>query len=114
MHSVSHIKVRLVDLSQVGSAIRSWRLKAGLSQQQLATRLGTTQSAVSRWENGRDEPRLSTLAAILRECELEGVLMVEPGIDRAQLRQQLALTPRQRAESVMNVNRLRAIGRRTD
>jgi len=37
------------------------RLDAGLTQQQLAERLGTTQSAVARWENGTTAPRLDTL-----------------------------------------------------
>ncbi|HET9017699.1 MAG TPA: helix-turn-helix transcriptional regulator [Thermomicrobiaceae bacterium] len=37
------------------------RLDAGLTQQQLAARLGTTQSAVARWENGDVIPRLDTL-----------------------------------------------------
>ena len=104
----------LTELDRLGASIRGWRESAGLSQAQLAKRLGTTQSAVSRWENGRDEPRLSTVAAILRECELAGELTVAPGIDRAQIRQQLALSPRQRVESVVNVNRLRSIGRRVD
>lgn len=104
--------VPLTELDRLGTSIRRWREAAGLSQAQLAERLGTTQSAVSRWENGRDEPRLSTVAAILRECELAGELTVAPGVDRAQIRQQLALTPRQRVESMANVNRLRSIGRR--
>ena len=37
------------------------RLDAGLTQRQLAERLGTTQSAVARWENGDVVPRLDTL-----------------------------------------------------
>lgn len=37
------------------------RLDAGLTQQQLAARLGTTQSAVARWENGDVVPKLDTL-----------------------------------------------------
>lgn len=41
--------------------LRKMRLKAGLSQQQLATRLGTTQSAVARLESGTTQPRLETV-----------------------------------------------------
>lgn len=41
--------------------LRQMRLKAGLSQQQLATRLGTTQSAVARLESGTTQPRLETV-----------------------------------------------------
>lgn len=102
----------LTRMEELGSEIRRWREAAGLSQAGLAERLGTSQSAVSRWESGRDEPRLSTIASILRACEFEGELRVAPGVDRAQIRQQLAMTPRQRLESVANVARLRAASRR--
>ena len=101
-------------MSDFASLLIDARTRIGLSQSQLAARLGTTQSAVSRWENGRDEPRLSTVAAILRECDLSAELVIGPGIDRSQLRQQLALTPRQRIEAVTNVNRLRSINRKLD
>ena len=37
------------------------RLGAGLTQKELAERIGTTQSAVARWENGVVVPRLDTL-----------------------------------------------------
>jgi hypothetical protein len=60
---------------------------------------------VSRWERGRDEPRLSTLASILRACGLRLVLTAEDDIDRSQIQQQLALSPKQRLESVRNVSR---------
>ena len=103
---------QLTRMEELGSEIRRWREAADLSQADLAKRLGTSQSAVSRWESGRDEPRLSTIASILRACELEGELQVGPGVDRAQIRQQLAMTPRQRLESVANVARLRSMSRR--
>lgn len=102
----------LTRIEGLGTEIRRWRETAGLSQADLAERMGTSQSAVSRWESGRDEPRLSTLASILRACGLEGELRVGPGVDRAQIRQQLAMTPRQRLESVANVARLRSLSRR--
>lgn len=92
----------------ISAAIRQWRIDAGLSQVELAHRLGTTQSAVSRWENGHDEPRLSTIAALLSACELVGDLVIGPDVDRAQIIQQLSLTPRQRLEGLANVSRLRA------
>jgi len=105
------LSVALSDPDGVSEAIRRWRQEAGLSQAQLARRLGTTQSAVSRWEKGHDEPRLGTLAEILRACGLAGRLVVEQDIDRAQIRQQLALSPRQRLETVENVSRLRSVAR---
>lgn len=91
-----------------GELIRQARKTAGLTQAGLAARAGTTQSAVSRWERGHDEPRLSTLSSLLNACDLRLVLTAEPDVDRAQLRQQLALTPEQRLASVVNLSRLLA------
>jgi transcriptional regulator with XRE-family HTH domain len=95
----------------IGSEIKRWRSGAGLSQAELAVRLDTTQSVVSRWENGHDEPRLGTLAAILSACGLSAELVVDTGVDRAQIRQQLALTPRQRLEGVANLSRFTSLAR---
>ena len=93
--------------------VRSARLAAGLSQVQLAERVGTTQSAVSRWENGGDDPRLSTLAAILSACGQRLVLHAETDdVDRAQIRQQLAMSPEQRLASVVNLSRTLASAKR--
>lgn len=42
-------------------AVIAARLAAGLSQKQLAGRIGTSQSAVARMENGGYRPRVETL-----------------------------------------------------
>jgi transcriptional regulator with XRE-family HTH domain len=99
------------------SLIRHARGLAGLSQTDLAEQLDTTQSAVSRWESGREEPRRARLAEILEACGFRAMLFLEPldgsdDVDRAQLRQQLAMSPEQRLASVANVSRLRATARR--
>jgi transcriptional regulator with XRE-family HTH domain len=103
----------LIDLA-TGPLVREARTQAGLSQVDLAERLGTTQSAVSRWEHGHDEPRLSRLAAILAACGVRAGLTFAPddGVDRAQIRQQLALSPADRLASVANVSRFVAEARR--
>lgn len=94
--------------------IRSGRRRAGLTQAQLAEHMGTTQSAVSRLESGRDEPRLSTLRAALAACGLvlDLVVRAEPEVDPAQIRQQLALSPEQRLASVRNISRTIALADR--
>jgi transcriptional regulator with XRE-family HTH domain len=92
-----------------GHLVRSAREAAGLSQAELATRIGTTQPVVSRWERGHDEPRLSTLARIARACGLRlDVRLAVDSVDRAQIRQQLALSPEQRLASVVNVSHILA------
>lgn len=99
--------------STAAALVRTARTEAGLTQAALAARLGTTQSVVSRWERGDDEPRLSTLQRIARACGQRLVLSLEPDdVDRAQIRQQLALSPSDRLASVANVSRLIATARR--
>lgn len=103
------MRIRYADL------VRSSRLGAGLTQAQLAERLGTTQSVVSRWEQAHDEPRLSTLAAIARATGRRLVVdLVDDSVDRAQIRQQLALTPEERLASVVNLSRGLATARQID
>lgn len=92
--------------------LRSVRSAAGLTQRALAQRLGTTQSVVSAWENGREEVRLSNLDRAVRACGQRLVITVEPDdVDRAQLRQQLTLTPVERLASVVNVSQMLASAR---
>jgi transcriptional regulator with XRE-family HTH domain len=45
--------------------VKTLRLRCGLSQAVLAERLGVDQTAVSRWERGLDEPRLSVRRALI-------------------------------------------------
>jgi transcriptional regulator with XRE-family HTH domain len=101
---------------RIADLIRSARREAGLSQSELAKRVGSKQSVVSRWETGADEPRLSTLVRVLGACGLSLSLMVEEqdSVDRSQIRQQLAQTPDQRLASVVNLSRLRATARRVE
>ena len=89
--------------------VRLARRHAGLTQAALADRLGTTQSAVSRWERGGDEPRLATVVEIARACGLRATLVLEEDVDRAQIREHLAMSPVERLQSVANVSRLRAL-----
>lgn len=99
----------------IGAKVRSARRAAGLSQEQLARRLGTTQSVISRWERGHDEPRVSTLGAIARATGRRLVVdLVDDSVDRAQIRQQLAMSPEERLASVANLSRALATARRLD
>src|SRR5436190_5422720 len=105
-------------LSALGSGrlIREARRLGGLTQADLARRLGTTQSAVSNWERGRDTPRVDTLARILEACGFEADMTFRrlDDVDRAQIRENLAMTPAERLESVRNVSKLRAKARRAE
>ena len=101
--------------TDLGRLIASARRGSGLSQVALASAIGTAQSVVSRWERGADSPRVDTLVRILRACGYEPDLVLRPaddGVDRAQIRASLAMTPKQRLASSINVSRMRANSRR--
>jgi transcriptional regulator with XRE-family HTH domain len=51
--------------SVAGSLVLSARLKAGLTQQQLAGRMGVTQPVVAAYESGRRQPTVQTLMRIV-------------------------------------------------
>lgn len=50
------------DTSEVIAALTAVRVARGLSQTEVAARMGTSQSALARLESGRSDVRLSTLA----------------------------------------------------
>lgn len=54
-----------VDTTDAGSLLREARTAAGLSQAELASRAGVTQSVISVYEAGRRQPSLPTLAALI-------------------------------------------------
>lgn len=99
---------------RTGELIKDARTDAGLTQRQLAERLRTTQSAIARWESGRDIPRLDKLDQILRACGIELDLRFRrhDDVDRAQIRQHLGLTPDGRSRSQSNASKLLATARR--
>jgi transcriptional regulator with XRE-family HTH domain len=64
-----------------GHLIREARRRAGLTQAQLAERLGTTQSAIARIERGRTEPAYDRVVDAVRACGLEMTPRLRPGDD---------------------------------
>ncbi len=54
-----------------GDLLREARLRAGLTQAQLAQRAGTARSQVSRYERGDVLPSLETLRRLIRSCGFE-------------------------------------------
>ena len=56
--------------TEIANAVRSARMKAGLTQAGLAKKIGTTQSVIARLESGSDKriPSLPLLARIAGAC----------------------------------------------
>jgi len=48
--------------------IREARLRAGLTQQELADRSGRERSVIARWEQGAVAPSLEALLAVIQAC----------------------------------------------
>jgi transcriptional regulator with XRE-family HTH domain len=84
-----------------GRLLREARTRHGLSQERLAIRAGTTQSAISRIEQERGSPTVKTLAELLRLMGEDLVLSLEPrdaGIDRSQVDERLKLNEEERLD----------------
>ena len=58
------------DLDGIGERLRDERVKVGLSQRELARRLGLSASLVSQIESGQSKPSVGTLYAIVTELDL--------------------------------------------
>lgn len=59
---------------KLGNFLRTARERSGLFQSDLATKLGTTQQTVSRWEDGLVRPRyndIGKIAEILSVCPID-------------------------------------------
>jgi transcriptional regulator with XRE-family HTH domain len=97
-----------------GALIRDARRYAGLTQAELATKLGTTQSAISNWERGIDTPRVDTLGRILKACGFEADLELRfrADVDRSQVRRSAAQTAAQRARSFTSLATAAKVARR--
>lgn len=65
----------LVDKSAFADRIRDARLGHGLSQVELAQKLGVTQGTISRAERGNGDIRLGTLLEVTRALDLDLVVI---------------------------------------
>jgi transcriptional regulator with XRE-family HTH domain len=58
------------DLEGIGDRLRDERTRAGISQRELARRLGLSASLISQLESGLSKPSVGTLYAIVTELDL--------------------------------------------
>ena len=102
-----------------GATIRKAREKAGLSQAELAERMGTTQSAVARLESSRSNPRVATLDRAVAATGQRVHVAVEPGLGLVEslIAAALQIAPRDRlrrfASSYASARKLNAAARKS-
>ena len=91
----------------VGQTLRAARRQAGLSQEQLAIRAGTTQAAISRIETGKEAvtaERLTQLAAGLGLApSFELRPLAEPEPSSLQLLEQVRKSPQVRVDELFEL-----------
>jgi hypothetical protein len=83
--------------------LREARLRSGLSQEQLAERIGKTRPQIARWEAGAVAPSLDTLLDVVRACGFDLSLELEPlaPADDESLAQLQQLSPESRLERML-------------
>ena len=102
---------------KAGHILQEARSLAGLSQRDLARRAGTSQSEISRIEQGRISPTLATLEKLLHAAGYDGHLTLVPLTVRdshmlEDITRILALTPEDRLREIRNLSRFTAEARR--
>ncbi len=83
--------------------IREARLRAGLSQQQLASKSGKDRTVIARWEQGLVAPSIDTLVDLLRSCGYDISLELveyDPGPDERIGKIQM-LSPERRVDRML-------------
>lgn len=103
--------------SSAADLLRMARVRAGLSQRELARKAGTAQSVIARIELGETNPSFATLSALLAAAgfDLAADLLPRPRVERSQLDDVpriLALTPAERIREVGAVSRFVTAARR--
>lgn len=80
--------------------IREARLRAGLTQLELAERSGRDRSVIARWEQGAVAPSVETLVELVRACGFELPLELVPCDVAAgeRLRKNALLSPEKRVQ----------------
>lgn len=88
--------------------IREARLRAGLTQADLAERTGRDRSVIARWEQAVVAPSVETLIELVRACGFDLPLELEP-LDASadeRLRKNAMLSPERRVRRLLaNVER---------
>lgn len=93
------------DAMGAADLIRNARVRAGLTQRELAERCGTAQPVISTYEHGRRDPSLSTLRRIIAAADARLHITVDRlrDTDSSYARSAALLTPEQHAQALVDV-----------
>jgi hypothetical protein len=86
--------------------IREARLRAGLTQYELAERTGRERSVIARWEQGAVAPSIETLVELVRACGFDLPLELvphEPSADE-RVRKNALLSPERRLQRFLRTH----------
>lgn len=85
-------------MSMASRMLKHSRAVAGLTQRQLAAKVGIPQETIARIESGRVDPRVGTLDRLLEGCGFgfEHLPRLGIGIDRTHINALLDLSPSER------------------
>jgi transcriptional regulator with XRE-family HTH domain len=87
--------------------IREARLRAGLTQYELAERSGRDRSVIARWEQGTVAPSIESLIELLHACGFDLPLELVPHdhAERERLRKTALLSPERRVQRLLQAQR---------
>lgn len=86
--------------------IREARLRAGLTQHELAERAGRERSVIARWEQGAVAPSIETLLELVRACGFDlplELVRYEPS-DEERLQRNALLSPERRLQRFLRTH----------
>ncbi len=86
-----------------GDLIREARLRAGLTQYELAERSGRERSVIARWEQGAVSPSVDNFLDIIHACGFELPLELVARDDSVveRLRKNVLLSPERRVQRIL-------------
>ena len=105
----------------IGSVIKKYRKDNGLTQEEMANRLGVTTPAVNKWENGNSNPDIELLSPIARllNISLDTLLSFHEKLTDAEIEEilrKISAVPRERSsrsrgeQGLLEYPMLRALG----
>src|SRR5437867_2464420 len=86
--------------------IREARLRAGLTQYELAERTGRERSVIARWEQGTVAPSIESLLELVTACGFDLPLELVPydGQDAERLQKNALLSPERRLQRFLQAH----------